>query len=55
MKQPFDLIFDTGNVKFDLGNKFAQMFPEVLSGLPEHESSRGGFGDVSLVGNGNIA
>lgn len=47
--QPFDLVFDTGNVKSDLGNSFAQMFPEALSGLEEHESSRGGFGGVSQV------
>lgn len=47
--QPFDLVFDTGNVKSDLGNSFAQMFPEALSGLAEHESSRGGFGGVSQV------
>ena len=47
--QPFELIFDTGNVKSDLGNKFAQMFPEALIGLKEHESSRGGFGGISQV------
>ena len=47
--QPLDLIFDTGNVKSDLGNNFAQMFPEALSGLAEHENTRGGFGGVSKV------
>lgn len=47
--QPFDVIFDTGNVKSDLGNKFVQMFPEALSGLTEHEGNRGGFGGVSQV------
>lgn len=47
--QPFELIFDTGNVKSDLGNKFAQMFPEALTGLDEHESSRGGFGGITQV------
>ena len=47
--QAFDVIFDTGNVKSDLGNKFAQMFPEALSGLIEHESNRGGFGGISQV------
>ena len=45
--QPFDMVFDTGNVKSNLGNEFVQMFPETLSGLPEHESSFGGFGGVS--------
>ena len=45
--KPFDMVFDTGNVKSNLGNEFAQMFPEALSGLPEHESSFGGFGGVS--------
>lgn len=47
--QPFDMIFDTGNVKSDLGNKFAQMFPEALAGLPEHATSRGGFGGIFQV------
>lgn len=47
--QPIDLIFDTGNVKSDLGNKFAQMFPEALAGLAEHASSRGGFGGIAQV------
>ncbi len=48
-EQPLDLIFDTGNVKSDLGSNFAQMFPEALSGLAEHENTRGGFGGVSKV------
>lgn len=47
--RPFDIIFDTGNAKSDLGNDFARMFPETLSGLPAHESRHGGFGGVSLV------
>ena len=47
--QPFDIIFDTGNVKSDLGNKFAHKFPEALAGLAEHESRRGGFGGISQV------
>lgn len=45
--QPFDLIFDTGNVKSTLGNKFVQMFPEALSGLAEHSARKGGFGGIS--------
>lgn len=44
---PFDLIFDTGNVKTDLGNKFAQTFPDALAGLAERTTSRGGFGGIS--------
>ena len=44
---PFDLIFDTGNVKTDLGNKFAQTFPDALDGLAERTTSRGGFGRIS--------
>lgn len=46
-EQPFDIIFDTGNVKSDLGNKFSKIFPESISGLTEHTTSRGGFGGVS--------
>lgn len=44
---PFDLIFDTGNVKTDLGNKFAQTFPDALDGLAARTTSRGGFGGIS--------
>lgn len=47
--QPFNLIFDTGNVKSDLGDKFAEMFPETVSELTDHESSRGGFGGIAKV------
>lgn len=47
--QPFDLIFDTGNVKSDLGNKFAKTFPDVIEGLTEHTTSRGGFGGISQI------
>lgn len=45
--QPFDLIFDTGNVKTDLGNKFAITFPDAIEGLAEQTTSRGGFGGIS--------
>lgn len=45
--QPFNVIFDTGNVKSTLGNKFAQMFPEALSDLAEHTTKRGGFNGIS--------
>ena len=53
---PLDLIFDTGNVKSDLGNKFAETFPEnkfaetfpdAIEGLTEQTTSRGGFGGIS--------
>lgn len=44
---PFDLIFDTGNVKSDLGNKFAKTFPDAIEGLAEQATSRGGFGGIS--------
>lgn len=45
--QPFDLIFDTGNVKSDLGNKFAKTFPDAIDGLAEKITARGGFGGIS--------
>lgn len=45
--QPFDLIFDTGNVKSDLGNKFTKTFPDAIDGLAEKITSRGGFGGIS--------
>ena len=45
--QPFDLIFDTGNVKSDLGNEFAKTFPDAIEGLVEQTTSRGGFGGIS--------
>ena len=44
---PLDLIFDTGNVKSDLGNKFAEIFPDAIEGLTEQTTSRGGFGGIS--------
>ena len=47
--QPFDLIFDTGNVKSDLGNKFAKTFPDAIDGLTEQPTSRGGFGGISQI------
>ena len=43
---PFDIVFDTGNVKSDLGSKFAQMFPDAIEGLSEQTTSRGGFGGI---------
>lgn len=47
--KPFDIVFDTGNVKSRLGNAFARMFPEAVSGLTEHQSRYGGFGGVSYA------
>lgn len=47
--QPFDLIFDTGNVKSDLGNKFAKTFPDTIDELTEQLTSRGGFGGISQI------
>lgn len=44
---PLDLIFDTGNVKSDLGNKFAETFPDAIEELTEQTTSRGGFGGIS--------
>lgn len=44
---PLDLIFDTGNVKSDLGNKFTETFPDAIEGLTEQTTSRGGFGGIS--------
>ena len=45
--EAFDMIFDTGNVKSDLGNKFAETFPDAIEGLAEQATSRGGFGGIS--------
>lgn len=45
--QPFDLIFDTGNVKSDLGSKFAKTFTDTIEGLTEQATSRGGFGGIA--------
>lgn len=40
--QPFDLIFDTGNVKSNLGSKFAKTFTDTIEGLTEQATSLGG-------------
>ena len=47
--RPLDMVFDTGNVKSDLGTGFASKFPDALSGLEEHTVRRGGFGGISQV------
>ncbi|WP_303014071.1 retropepsin-like aspartic protease [uncultured Bacteroides sp.] len=43
----FDVIFDSGNVKSNLGSYFFEQFPEAVAGLEEHASQRGGFGGIS--------
>ena len=40
--QPFDLIFDTGNIKSNLGSKFAKTFTDTIEGLTKQASSLGG-------------
>lgn len=44
--EPFDLLFDSGNVKTDLGTDFARSFPKAVAGLPECHIQRGGFGGM---------
>lgn len=43
---PFELIFDTGNVKSSLDSGFAQRFPEAVAGLARHKTRHGGFGGI---------
>ena len=47
--KPFDITLDTGNVKSDLGNDFANKFPDAIEGLEPHVSARGGFGGMADV------
>lgn len=47
--EPFELGFDTGNVKSDLDSGFAQRFPEAVAGLARHTTRRGGFGGIEEV------
>lgn len=44
--QPFEMIFDTGNVKSDLDSGFVQRFPDAVAGLERHTTRRGGFGGI---------
>lgn len=44
-----DLVFDTGNVKTDLGKGFAECFPEAVAGLKVQDARRGGFGGMQSV------
>lgn len=45
--EPFDILFDTGNVHGDLGADFARRFPSAIAGLPESNVRRGGFGGLT--------
>ena len=47
--EPFEMVFDTGNVKSDLDNGFAQRFPDTMAGLARHTTRRGGFGGIEQV------
>lgn len=46
---PFEMIFDTGNVKSDLDSGFAGRFPDAVAGLAQHTTQRGGFGGIEKV------
>lgn len=43
---PWGIVFDTGNVRSDLGMRFALRFPAVAEGLEERIVQRGGFGGL---------
>lgn len=43
---PMGIVFDTGNVRSDLGVRFALRFPELARGVETHEVERGGFGGM---------
>lgn len=44
--EPLDLVFDTGNVKSDLGTAFARQFPAAVACHRAHAVQRGGFGGM---------
>lgn len=44
--EPFEMVFDTGNVKSSLDSGFAQRFPEAVAGLARHKTRHGGFGGI---------
>lgn len=46
---PFEMIFDTDNVKSDLGGGFTQRFPDAVAGLALYATRRGGFGGIREV------
>lgn len=44
--EPFEMVFDTGNVKSSLDSGFAQRFPDAVAGLARHKTRHGGFGGI---------
>ena len=44
--KPFEMVFDTGNVKSSLDGAFAQRFPDAVAGLERHATRHGGFGGI---------
>lgn len=44
--EPFEMVFDTGNVKSGLDSGFAQRFPDAVAGLARHKTRHGGFGGI---------
>lgn len=47
---PFDIAFNTGSARSDLGIGFARAFPDAVAGLEEHEATRDGYGITVTVG-----
>lgn len=47
--EPVTIVFDSGNVKSDLGRDFASDFPVQTSGLKKHKVKRGGFAGVQEI------
>ena len=47
--EPFEMVFDTGNVKSSLDSGFAQRFPDAVAGLARHKTRHGGFGGIEEV------
>lgn len=43
---PFDITFDSGNVKSNLDSRFSGAFPEAVAGLSEQSTQHGGFGGI---------
>lgn len=44
--EPFEMVFDTGNVKSNLDGAFALRFPDAVAGLERHATRHGGFGGI---------
>lgn len=47
LSKEWTMVFDSGNVKSDLGAEFAEAFPDLVAGLERHPVRRGGFGGVA--------